>query len=150
MQIRKLLLPSLIILSACSLLLLFLADASVLLMSLQAVFSLSIVILGWQVQQSYQNQSNNLKAFAQAVSNPSKVNLKFRFQQNGTGEDIKESSLIDNWLALMEHLLNEIYASSARLYPMANELKDTYSSMTTAIARHWGPPWPPCWMCRHN
>ena len=95
-------------------------------------------------------KGKNLKAFAQAVSNPSKVNLKFRFQQNGTGEDIKESSLIDNWLALMEHLLNEIYASSARLYPMANELKDTYSSMTTAMARHWGPPWPPCWMCRHN
>lgn len=130
MQIRKLLLPSLIILSACSLLLLFLADASALFISLQAVLSLSIVILGWQVQQSYQKQSNNLKAFAQAVSNPSKVNLKFRFQQNGTGEDIKESSLIDNWLALMDHLLNEIYASSARLYPMANELKDTYSSMT--------------------
>jgi len=130
MQIRKLLLPSLIILSACSLLLLFLADASVLLISLQAVLSLSIVILGWQVQQSYQKQSKNLKAFAQAVSNPSKVNLKFRFQQNATGEDIKESSLIDNWLALMDHLLNEIYASSARLYPMANELKDTYSSMT--------------------
>ncbi|MDE3274120.1 methyl-accepting chemotaxis protein [Pseudoalteromonas sp. G4] len=130
MQIRKLLFPCLIIFSACSLLLLFLADASALLISLQVVLSLLLVLCGWQAKQSFQKQNNNLKAFADAVSNPSKVNLKFRFQQNGTEEDIKESVLIDNWLELMDHLLNEVYASSARLYPMANELKDTYSSMT--------------------
>lgn len=70
-----------------------------------------------------------LASLAKAVADPSKANLKFRFAE--THKHIPAECLcIDNWLELIDHLMNEIYSSAARLHPMANELRDTYTSMT--------------------
>jgi len=72
---------------------------------------------------------NNL---ASSVNNPEKINLKFRFDE---GEKQPQECLaINNWLELVDHLFTEIYASAARLNPMANELHETYSSMTQKAA----------------
>ena len=85
-----------------------------------------MIYLTWQ---NTKQSESNLKSFAEAVSSPTKVNLIFRFN-NAAHHEAKECTYIDNWLELMDHLITEVYASSARLYPMANELRDTYSSMT--------------------
>ncbi len=72
---------------------------------------------------------NNL---ANSVNNPEKINLKFRFDE--AKNQPPECFAINNWLELVDHLFTEIYASAARLNPMANELHDTYSSMTQKAA----------------
>lgn len=72
---------------------------------------------------------NNL---ANSVNNPEKINLKFRFDEQKSQPP--ECFAINNWLELVDHLFTEIYASAARLNPMANELHETYSSMTQKAA----------------
>ena len=129
MQIHKLLFPSIIIFALCSLLILFLVDASTLYLVLQSIMSLVIIGIFGYSQKNKKNDASFLTSFSQAVANPTKVNIKFRFQNNGNTDYADECTYIDNWLEVMDHLITEVYASSARLYPMANELKDTYSSM---------------------
>ncbi len=71
------------------------------------------------------------EAMNQLISNlidGERVNVSFRF------EEAKHAPsyylILNTCLATIEHLILEIHASAARLTPMADELKDTYTSVT--------------------
>ncbi|MCJ8270796.1 MAG: methyl-accepting chemotaxis protein [Psychrosphaera sp.] len=72
-------------------------------------------------------QDNYLSRFAAAVAHSTKINLKFRFTEHNRDMP-PECEEFNNWLAVIDHLLAEVYVSSARLAPMSEELRDTYSS----------------------
>lgn len=72
-------------------------------------------------------QDNHLSQFAAAVAHSKKINLKFRFAENNSDMP-PECVEFNNWLTVIDHLLAEVYVSSARLTPMSEELRDTYSS----------------------
>ncbi|ATC92960.1 methyl-accepting chemotaxis protein [Pseudoalteromonas tunicata] len=90
---------------------------------------LSAGLLFYYLKTHPSSKEKYLNHFADAVKNPAKINLKFRYKDEGKLPP-KECIDINNWLELMDHLLNEVYSSSARLNPMATELRDTYSSMS--------------------
>lgn len=90
---------------------------------------LSAGLLFYYLKTHPSSKEKYLNLFADAVKNPAKINLKFRYKDEGKRHP-KECIDINNWLELMDHLLNEVYSSSARLNPMAKELRDTYSSMS--------------------
>ena len=130
MQASKITLIPLSILTVIHFFCLFFFDTDSLTITL--ILSTDIIIAGvlffyLKTHPSFKEQY--LFNFANAVKNPEKINLKFRYHDHGQLPP-KECVDINNWLELMDHLLNEIYSSSARLSPMANELRDTYTSMS--------------------
>ncbi|MBR8843724.1 methyl-accepting chemotaxis protein [Pseudoalteromonas sp. JC3] len=61
--------------------------------------------------------------------NDNGVDLTYRF--NEQDKNISKSCLLMNdCFAVIEHIISEVYASSSRLHPMADSLRDTYASMT--------------------
>ncbi|WP_232056494.1 methyl-accepting chemotaxis protein [Pseudoalteromonas sp. A25] len=57
------------------------------------------------------------------------MDLTFRFDETNRNLP-KVCFALNASLATIEHMIGEIHASSARLYPMADNLRDTYASMT--------------------
>ncbi len=57
------------------------------------------------------------------------INFSFRFDENNPNLP-QACHALNESLTTVEHLLGEIYCSSARLLPMADALRDTYASMT--------------------
>ncbi|OHU84573.1 MULTISPECIES: methyl-accepting chemotaxis protein [Pseudoalteromonas] len=70
-----------------------------------------------------------LDMLVQKLVNEGCIDLTFRFDEND--KDIPPACLALNAsLITVEHIIGEVYASSARLSPMADNLRDTYASMT--------------------
>ena len=135
MNAPKLIFPCTIVFALCSTLFLFIADAGAMYLTIHILLSLALVAIAWFAKQSLQMHTHYIKAFTQALSNPKKIDLKFRLQNKSDNHSGKEYSDIDKWLDIMEQSINEIYTSAARLHPMANDLKNTYSSMTQKAAK---------------
>ncbi|GEK08525.1 methyl-accepting chemotaxis protein [Pseudoalteromonas peptidolytica] len=57
------------------------------------------------------------------------VDLTYRFDEKSQ-KTPKPCLLMNDCFAVIEHIISEVYASSARLHPMADSLRDTYASMT--------------------
>lgn len=128
MDTKKLALLTLLLSATISSLLMFFAEVEMTYVIVNIIAS-GLLIAALVFMQRPTQQEHYLNHLAQAVSNPTKVNLKFRSQSSN--KHISDECLaIDNWLELMDHLMTEVYASSARLHPMADELRDTYTSMT--------------------
>jgi methyl-accepting chemotaxis protein len=70
-----------------------------------------------------------LSQLVAALLKENSIDLTYRFDENAP--NIPPACLaINASLATIEHLIGEIYFSSSRLSPMADSLRDTYSSMT--------------------
>jgi methyl-accepting chemotaxis protein len=70
-----------------------------------------------------------LQTLVNAINHDGLIDLTYRF------DDSKASTppaclAINASLATIEHIIGEVYASSSRLSPMADGLRDTYASMT--------------------
>jgi methyl-accepting chemotaxis protein len=107
----------------------WLLNASLTIISLSTVVTACIFAITYFAFIKTSPYQGYLESLAKAVADPHKANLKFRFADKHQTVPA-ECLCIDNWLELIEHLMNEIYSSAARLHPMANELRDTYTSMT--------------------
>lgn len=74
-------------------------------------------------------QQDHLSYFVSNITSDQGIDFTFRFDENDN--KLPEACHILNAsLTMVEHMLGEIYASSARLLPMADALRDTYASMT--------------------
>ena len=70
-----------------------------------------------------------LSKLVAALLKDDNIDLTYRFDENTP--NIPPACLaINASLATIEHLIGEVYYSSSRLSPMADSLRDTYSSMT--------------------
>ncbi|MEJ6476840.1 methyl-accepting chemotaxis protein [Pseudoalteromonas piscicida] len=71
----------------------------------------------------------HMEHLAQNFIGESGVDLTYRFDEKD--RHISKSCLLMNdCFAVIEHIISEVYASSSRLHPMADSLRDTYASMT--------------------
>lgn len=130
MDTQKISLLALLSLSITSTLLFVMSDASSTWLISNIVVSTVIIFIAVYIQKNTNSAKEKyLNHLAHSVSNPTKINLKFRYGSD-TQSLPEECIQIDNWLELMDHIMTEVYASSARLHPMADELRDTYTSMT--------------------
>ncbi|MET1256885.1 methyl-accepting chemotaxis protein [Aliikangiella maris] len=96
------------------------------------ILTLIIVIIGVSlIQIKYQifQGLEHLFLHIQQISQSNRVNIKLRF-------DIKKASIFEPIFQVFNHqreeidaLLTQIYASTARLTPMANDLNDTHNAM---------------------
>ncbi|CCQ11402.1 methyl-accepting chemotaxis protein [Pseudoalteromonas luteoviolacea B = ATCC 29581] len=76
------------------------------------------------------NKNNKvLDELTLALSSEKGIDLTFRFDDRN--KNLPKSCLaINACLAMLEHLVAEVHSSSCRLTPMADDLRDTYASMT--------------------
>jgi methyl-accepting chemotaxis protein len=72
---------------------------------------------------------NILKDLILALSSPEGVDLTFRFDEQDKSTP-QVCLAINASLSTIEHIVGEVYYSSCRLTPMADDLRDTYASMT--------------------
>lgn len=75
------------------------------------------------------SQTEHLQTLVNSINHDGQIDLTYRF------DDSKASTpsaclAINASLATIEHIIGEVYASSSRLSPMADGLRDTYASMT--------------------
>jgi methyl-accepting chemotaxis protein len=75
------------------------------------------------------SQAEYLQTLVNSINHDGLIDLTYRF------DDSKASTppaclAINASLATIEHIIAEVYASSSRLSPMADGLRDTYASMT--------------------
>ncbi|MCF2920846.1 hypothetical protein L1264_10185 [Pseudoalteromonas sp. APAL1] len=71
-------------------------------------------------------QQDHLSYFVSNITSDQGIDFTFRFDENDN--KLPEACHILNAsLTMVEHMLGEIYASSARLLPMADALRDTYA-----------------------
>ncbi|MBD1582676.1 methyl-accepting chemotaxis protein [Pseudoalteromonas sp. S16_S37] len=97
-------------------------------LTLIAVTSISAICFFYY--QSHKTSSYEyLEKLLQAIVKENNVDLTFRFDENDSYLP-KVCLALNASLATIEHMIGEIRASSARLYPMADNLRDTYASMT--------------------
>ncbi|MEQ3450334.1 MULTISPECIES: methyl-accepting chemotaxis protein [unclassified Pseudoalteromonas] len=76
-----------------------------------------------------QQKGAYLYSFVSALHHHDTIDLTFRFDEKD--KTLPEACLaINDSMAMMEHIIGEVYASSSRLSPMADSLRDTYASMT--------------------
>ncbi|WP_105166518.1 methyl-accepting chemotaxis protein [Pseudoalteromonas sp. T1lg23B] len=121
---------------------LFLALNALLLISIGVLFSLSTTVISVLVAASsilavccglyYQRRlqhTSNLDKLVQALVKEGCIDLTFRFDENDKSLPAACFALNASLLTI-EHIIGEVYASSARLSPMADNLRDTYASMT--------------------
>ncbi|MBL4842374.1 MAG: hypothetical protein JKY47_16270 [Thalassospira sp.] len=92
------------------------------------------IILPWLVMLSFlyindKKQRDHLIHFVSNITSENGINFSFRFDE-GNKHLPKACHALNANLTIVEHMLSEIYASSARLLPMADALRDTYASMT--------------------
>ncbi|MCK8129824.1 methyl-accepting chemotaxis protein [Pseudoalteromonas sp. 2CM39R] len=98
-----------------------------------AVLSL-IVIIPWLALLAFvyttdKKQQDHLSYFVKQTTSEKGIDFTFRFDENDS-ELPNACHALNAGLTMAEHMLGEIYASSARLLPMADALRDTYASMT--------------------
>ncbi|WP_375185653.1 methyl-accepting chemotaxis protein [Pseudoalteromonas sp.] len=74
-------------------------------------------------------QQDHLSYFVKQTTSEQGIDFTFRFDENDS-ELPKACHALNAGLTMAEHMLGEIYSSSARLLPMADALRDTYASMT--------------------
>lgn len=72
---------------------------------------------------------NILNDLILALSSPEGVDLTFRFDEQDKSTP-QVCLAINASLSTIEHIVGEVYYSSCRLTPMADDLRDTYASMT--------------------
>ncbi|MBE0352403.1 methyl-accepting chemotaxis protein [Pseudoalteromonas lipolytica] len=103
--------------------------------STSALLILSLFICGpWPVMiyslySTDKQQLDFLNDFATNMTAEQGINFSFRFDENNPNLP-QACHALNESLTTVEHLLGEIYFSSARLLPMADALRDTYASMT--------------------
>lgn len=94
----------------------------------------TIIIFPWLIMLGFlfindKKQRDHLTHFVSSITSEHGVNFTFRFDESN--EQLpKACHALNASLTLVDHMLSEIYASSARLLPMADALRDTYASMT--------------------
>ncbi|QLE08022.1 methyl-accepting chemotaxis protein [uncultured Pseudoalteromonas sp.] len=93
-----------------------------------------VVVIPWLVLISFiyttdQKQQDYLSYFITHTASEKGIDFTFRFDENDT-QLPKECHALNAGLTMAEHMISEIYVSSARLLPMADALRDTYASMT--------------------
>ncbi|CAM4282846.1 methyl-accepting chemotaxis protein [Pseudoalteromonas byunsanensis] len=121
---------------------LYLALNALSLISIGVLFSLSATSISVLVAASsitavccilyYQRRlknSSHLDNLVQALVKEGCIDLTFRFDENDKSLPTACFALNASLIAI-EHIIGEVYASSARLSPMADNLRDTYASMT--------------------
>ncbi|KZN52314.1 methyl-accepting chemotaxis protein [Pseudoalteromonas luteoviolacea] len=75
------------------------------------------------------NKGSYLDNLVKALLSDTQIDLTYRFDDKD--KQLPQTCLALNaGLATIEHLICEVYACSARLSPMADDLRDTYASMT--------------------
>tara|TARA_B100000700_G_scaffold55278_1_gene59431 strand:+ start:363 stop:1613 length:1251 start_codon:yes stop_codon:yes gene_type:complete len=74
-------------------------------------------------------QKDHLSYFVKQTTSEQGIDFTFRFDENDS-ELPNSCHALNAGLTMAEHMLGEIYSSSARLLPMADALRDTYASMT--------------------
>lgn len=72
---------------------------------------------------------NILNDLILALSSPEGIDLTFRFDEHDKHTP-QVCLAINASLSTIEHIVSEVYYSSCRLTPMADDLRDTYASMT--------------------
>ncbi|WP_440054695.1 methyl-accepting chemotaxis protein [Pseudoalteromonas sp. T1lg65] len=75
------------------------------------------------------NTTHHLDGFIHDFITGKGIDLTYRFDENDPSIP-KPCLAINDCLATIEHIIGEVHASAARLYPMADNLRDTYASMT--------------------
>ncbi|WP_147386634.1 methyl-accepting chemotaxis protein [Pseudoalteromonas gelatinilytica] len=98
-----------------------------------AVFAL-IVVVPWLAFIAYvytaeHKQQDHLSYFVSNITSEHGIDFTFRFDENDR-QLPQACHALNASLTMVEHMLGEIYSSSARLLPMADALRDTYASMT--------------------
>ncbi|WP_217875473.1 methyl-accepting chemotaxis protein [Pseudoalteromonas shioyasakiensis] len=93
-----------------------------------------IVIIPWLaliafVYTTDKKQQDHLSYFVKQTTSEKGIDFTFRFDENDR-ELPNACHALNAGLTMAEHMLGEIYSSSARLLPMADALRDTYASMT--------------------
>ncbi|MFC3034483.1 methyl-accepting chemotaxis protein [Pseudoalteromonas fenneropenaei] len=79
--------------------------------------------------QTLQGNHRYLDTFVAALFSKDGIDLSFRFDEQQ--RNLPRACLaINDSLAAIEHIIGEVYVTSCRLTPMADELRDTYASMT--------------------
>ncbi|WP_462146472.1 methyl-accepting chemotaxis protein [Pseudoalteromonas gelatinilytica] len=93
-----------------------------------------IVIIPWLALLTFvyttdKKQQDHLSYFVKQTTSEKGIDFTFRFDENDS-ELPNACHALNAGLTMAEHMLGEIYSSSARLLPMADALRDTYASMT--------------------
>ncbi|ESP93613.1 MULTISPECIES: methyl-accepting chemotaxis protein [Pseudoalteromonas] len=89
---------------------------------------LSAVLIYFTISK-YINKGNYLDDLINALLSETHIDLTYRFDDQD--KKLPPACLALNaGLATIEHLICEVYTCSARLGPMADDLRDTYASMT--------------------
>lgn len=91
--------------------------------------TLFIVVSGWQSKRQVFRGLYQLNVFAHSIDDSDNVNVSHRLdtEKNGLFNDIFLA--INRRLELMDTSLQSLYASSARLQPMSEELNNSYATM---------------------
>ncbi len=89
-----------------------------------ALIILSTIILLW-----LSPPLNELNLFASKLASSHQIDIKLRLNAAKAGMMENDFTLINDALQDIDDLLTDLYASSARLQPMSDELKNTYTSM---------------------
>lgn len=93
--------------------------------SVQVVLGVAAI---WYVSQKM-SHTEYLETLVNSINDDGLIDLTFRFEDNNAASP-KVCLAINASLAAIEHIIGEVYASSSRLSPMADGLRDTYASMT--------------------
>ena len=93
-----------------------------------------VIVIPWLaliafVYTTDKKQQDHLSYFVKQTTSEKGIDFTFRFDENDS-ELPKACHALNAGLTMAEHMLGEIYSSSARLLPMADALRDTYASMT--------------------
>ncbi|NRA80132.1 MAG: methyl-accepting chemotaxis protein [Pseudoalteromonas sp.] len=93
-----------------------------------------IIVIPWLaliafVYTTDKKQQDHLSYFVKQTTSEKGIDFTFRFDENDS-ELPNACHALNAGLTMAEHMLGEIYSSSARLLPMADALRDTYASMT--------------------
>lgn len=97
-------------------------------LSLLGISTLSAAIL-FKYVSSGKASTPYLNELISALLKEDNIDLTFRFNENQP-ETPPACLAINASLATIEHIISEVYSCSSRLSPMADSLRDTYSSMT--------------------
>lgn len=93
-----------------------------------------VIVIPWLaliafVYTTDKKQQDHLSYFVKQTTSEKGIDFTFRFDENDS-ELPNACHALNAGLTMAEHMLGEIYSSSARLLPMADALRDTYASMT--------------------
>lgn len=104
-------------------------------MNLEEIFALaachiSAICLGvWQSKRLLINGFGRLQRHINDIKASRKIDYKYRFKLKNAGLFKSIFTVLNHQRQLIDDILTELYASSARLTPMSNELTNIYSTM---------------------